>query len=55
MDANPVGSRSGDPIALVQRRDTQQSGCTLVLSEDMSDGQTYGTVTVRNPSAVIRL
>ncbi|MCT0226610.1 PIN domain-containing protein [Synechococcus sp. CS-1331] len=31
----------------------QQSGCTLVLSEDMSDGETYGTVTVRNPFAVI--
>jgi predicted nucleic acid-binding protein len=90
MDANPVGSRSGDPIAhtskwvssssriallrllqtdrqsaqapercggpiaLLQRCDTQQSGCTPVLSEDMSDGETYGTVTVRNPFAVIR-
>ena len=32
----------------------QQSGCTLVLSEAMSDGETYGTVTVRNPFAVIR-
>lgn len=31
----------------------QQSGCTLVLSEDMSDGETYGTVAVRNPFAVI--
>lgn len=33
----------------------QQSGCDLVLSEDMTDGHTYGTVTVRNPFAVIRL
>ena len=32
----------------------QQSGCDLVLSEDMTDGHTYGTVTVRNPFAVIR-
>jgi hypothetical protein len=32
----------------------QQSGCDLVLSEDMTDGQTYGNVTVRNPFAVIR-
>lgn len=33
----------------------QQSGCDLVLSEDMTNGHTYGTVTVRNPYAVIRL
>ena len=32
----------------------QQSGSTLVLSEDMTDGETYGSVTVRNPCAVIR-
>lgn len=32
----------------------QQSGCNLVLSEDMTDGETYGMVTVRNPFAVIR-
>ena len=32
----------------------QQSGCTLLLSEDMTDGETYGSVTVRNPFAVIR-
>jgi predicted nucleic acid-binding protein len=32
----------------------QQSGCDLVLSEDMTDGQTYGNETVRNPFAVIR-
>ena len=24
-------------------------GCATVLSEDLSDGQTYGAVTVRNP------
>lgn len=32
----------------------QQSGCNLVLSEDMTDGETYGMVTVRNPFAAIR-
>jgi predicted nucleic acid-binding protein len=32
----------------------QQSGCTLVLSENMTDGEPYGTVMVRNPFAVIR-
>ena len=31
-----------------------QSGCDLVLSEDMADCHTYGKVTVRNPFAVIR-
>jgi predicted nucleic acid-binding protein len=31
----------------------QQSGCDLVLSEDMTDGHTYGNVTVRNPFAVL--
>lgn len=30
----------------------RQSGCDLVLSEDMTDGHTYGTVTVPNPFAV---
>ncbi len=29
-------------------------GCDFVLSEDMADCHTYGTVTVRNPFAVIR-
>ena len=33
----------------------QQSGCDLVLSEDMTNGLAYGNVTVRNPFAVIRL
>jgi predicted nucleic acid-binding protein len=27
----------------------ERLGCDTVLSEDMSDGRTYGTVTVRNP------
>ncbi len=29
------------------------SDCSLVLSEDMGDGQCYGSVTVRNPFAVL--
>jgi predicted nucleic acid-binding protein len=29
------------------------SDCTIVLSEDMGDGQIYGGVTVRNPFAVL--
>ena len=32
----------------------QQSGCALVLLDDMTDGETYGTVTERNQFAVIR-
>ena len=28
-----------------------RAGCATVLSEDLSHGQTYGTVTVRNPFA----
>lgn len=28
---------------------TSRVGCTVVISEDMQDGQTYGSVTVRNP------
>jgi len=32
----------------------QQSGCDLVLSEDMTVRQAYGIVPVRNPFAVIR-
>jgi predicted nucleic acid-binding protein len=27
----------------------ERLGCTTVLSEDMSDGRTYGSVTVQNP------
>jgi predicted nucleic acid-binding protein len=29
----------------------QITGCNLLLSEDMGDGATYGTVLVRNPFA----
>ena len=31
----------------------EKLGCTTVLSEDMSDNQTYGSVTVRNPFASV--
>jgi predicted nucleic acid-binding protein len=27
----------------------ERLGCDIVLSEDLSDGQSYGSVTVRNP------
>jgi predicted nucleic acid-binding protein len=29
----------------------RESGCSVVLSEDLADGQDYGGVTVRNPFA----
>jgi len=31
----------------------ERTGCATVLSEDMSDNQTYGSVTVRNPFASV--
>jgi predicted nucleic acid-binding protein len=30
-----------------------ESGCTTLYSEDMQDGQTIGSVTIRNPFAVV--